>query len=95
MPRKVHVYQTIDGRFFTSVEEATYEEAKLSIIDTARSAVQVTTEYIPAFLDFLEEYPDLVIEYCSSYKALSERRDVPDELAEMQQGEILNDADTE
>lgn len=90
MPQKVKGYQIADGRFFETFVEANYEEAKLALIDTARSAIEITQMNTGMLIDFLDKYPDIVISYCEAYKALSNEENTIDELLKMQEGEILN-----
>ena len=93
MPIAVKGYQISDGRFFKNVEEANYEENKLILQDLGRIAIQITQQNLPAFLDFLEAHPREVIDYCTSYEALSAKVDsdfYADELAAMREGVEVN-----
>jgi len=94
MPTAVKGYQISDGRFFKDVEEANYEEDKLILQDLGRKAIQITQQNLPAFLDFLEAHPREVIEYCSSYIALSKKvSSFVDALEEMREGVVVDASD--
>lgn len=91
MPRQVRGFQIADGRFFELEEEADYEEVKLELFDTAQSAIQITQQNIPMFVDFLEAHPALIIRYCEAYLSLANRDDTTaEELKKMQEGETLD-----
>jgi hypothetical protein len=92
--QKVEGYQISDGRFFHDVNIARFEEARVAITLVAEKSIQVTKQYLPAFLDFLEEHPQLVIDYCTSYKKCEAQKganDLDPEILLMQEGEKIND----
>lgn len=70
MPTAVSGFRIANGEFYETKEEANYEETKLQLINEAESAVQVTKQNLPAFMDFIEDNATLVRNHCVNFIAL-------------------------
>lgn len=100
MVEPVKGFQTADGTFFKSYPEAQYYEKRLQLYARCQRSIQITVQNAPAFLDFIESNPELVISFAVAAERLQEYNETvinseKVELEEMNKGVAFDVPDKE